>query len=113
MTETALIRVVVGLLLVVATILSLAWLARRSGLLARGAPGLLKNVATLTLGPRNHVTVIQVDETWLVVGVTNTQMTLLHTQPARPLESGDATAAATTAAAPFAEKLARALQRKP
>lgn len=125
MTDTALLRVIIGLVFVVATILSCAWLARRSGLLARGTGGVLKNVATMALGPRNQINVVQIEQTWLVVGVSGTQMTLLHTLPA---PAGDDTGAAgailsgapgstggvpgaTAPAGTFAERLARALKR--
>ncbi len=108
MTDHALLRIVFGLLLVIAAILCCAWLARRSGLINRGSGQVLKSVATMTLGPRNHVTVIQVEQTWLVVGVSSSQMTLLHTLPARTV---DDTPAGPPADGGFAERLAHVLKR--
>jgi len=104
MVDSAVIRVVIGLLLVVGAILACAWLARRSGLLSRGGAGLLRVVASQPLGPRAQVAVIEIENTWLVVGLTQNQMTLLHTLPAG--------AAPADAALPgFRGKLAAQLRR--
>ena len=77
MTESALLRVIIGLVLVVAAILASAWLARRRAG-QRGGGNLLKQVAALPLGARQSVVVIEVDKTWLVVGVSPNQLTTLH-----------------------------------
>ena len=104
MTESALLRVI-GLVLVVAAILASAWLARRAGLVQRGG-GLLQ-VAALPLGARQSVVVIEVDKTWLVVGVSPNQLTTLHTMPAGELPEG-----ASLPASAFAAKLGQALKRR-
>jgi len=90
MTDIALIRVVIGLLLVVGAILACAWLARRTGLLARRDAGLLRVVGNLPLGPRAQVAVVEIEGTWLVVGMAQSQMTLLHTMPAGALPGAGA-----------------------
>jgi len=82
MNEAALLRVALGLALVVAAILLCAWLARRAGLLQRSGGKLLRQVAYLPLGPRASVVVVQVEQTWLVLGVTGGQINLLHSLPA-------------------------------
>ena len=87
MTESALLRVIIGLVLVVAAILASAWLARRAGLVQRGG-GNRSQVAALPLGARQSVVVIEVDKTWLVVGVSPNQLTTLHTMPAGELPEG-------------------------
>ena len=104
MTESALLRVIIGLVLVVAAILASAWLARRAGLVQRGGGNLLKQVAALPLGARQSVVVIEVDKTWLVVGVSPNQLTTLHTMPAGELPEG-----ASLPASAFAAKLGQAL----
>lgn len=106
MDNTGLLRVVVGLLLVLASILACAWLARRAGLAGRPAGGVLRQVASLPLGPRQSVAVVQIDDTWLVVGVTPTQLTPLHTLPA-----GSSPPAAADLGT-FASKLGAALKRR-
>ena len=54
----------------------------------RGGGNLLKQVAALPLGARQSVVVIEVDKTWLVVGVSPNQLTTLHTMPAGELPEG-------------------------
>ncbi|GAB1579007.1 flagellar biosynthetic protein FliO [Bordetella petrii] len=105
MTDSALLRVAIGLLLVVAAILAAAWLARRAGLAGRAQARLLRQVASVPLGPRQSVAVLQIEDTWLVVGVTPAQLTMLHTLPAGVLPPAGA------GAEPFAGKLAAALRR--
>jgi flagellar protein FliO/FliZ len=58
MDDTALLRVVAGLILVVAAILASAWLARRAGLTQRGGGNLLRQVASLPVGPRQSIVVV-------------------------------------------------------
>ncbi|HYG43264.1 MAG TPA: flagellar biosynthetic protein FliO [Bordetella sp.] len=106
MTESAVLRVVIGLLLVVAAILASAWLARRAGLAGPARSSLLRQVARVQVGPRQSVAVLQIADTWLVVGVTPSQLTALHTLPAGtvpppPVELGA-----------FAGKLSQALKRR-
>ena len=101
-----------GLFAVIALILGLAWLARRR---CRGAPGprgaAMKVVGSLTLGARQKVVMVEVGDTWLVLGVSAGEIRPLHTLPAQP----DATVpAGTTAPQPlqggFGERLMRAMQ---
>ncbi|CAB3635045.1 MULTISPECIES: flagellar biosynthetic protein FliO [Achromobacter] len=107
MDDTALLRVVAGLILVVAAILASAWLARRAGLTQRGGGNLLRQVASLPVGPRQSIVVVEVENTWLVVGVGPNQLNTLHTLPAGQLPE-----ASTLPAAAFAAKLGQALKRR-
>jgi flagellar protein FliO/FliZ len=70
-----------GLIAVLAVIAALAWLARRFAPAASARGALLKNIAALTLGPRERVVVVEVADTWLVLGVTAQQISTLHTLP--------------------------------
>lgn len=107
MTEAALLRVIIGLVLVVAAILMAAWLARRAGLVQRGGGNVLKQVASMSVGPRQSIVVVEVDNTWLVVGVGPNQLNTLHTLPAGQLPEGSPLPAAA-----FAAKLGQALKRR-
>jgi len=106
MTESGVLRVVIGLLLVLAAILASAWLARRAGLGGRAGTGPLRQVASLQLSPRQSVAVVQIEDTWLVVGVTPTQITPLHTLPAGAVPPAPSELGA------FAGKLSQALKRR-
>jgi len=92
MTEAAVLRVALGLGLVIAAILAMAWLARRSGLLQRQHGGVLKLVGSLSVGPRQNIVVVQVRDTWVVVGITPNAMTPLHTLPADAPDDPDSDA---------------------
>lgn len=105
MNEADLLRLFLGLVLVVGLILAIGWLARRSGLQGRIQGG-MRVVDTLTLGPRQRIVMVEVEKTWLVVGVTAGQMNVLHTLPA-----GDTLPSQPTASA-FAGKLGQALRRR-
>lgn len=97
MTEAALIRVVASLAFIVITILALAWLARRSGWLQGKSRNRLKVLSSLRLGARSHVTIIEVDNTQLVLGITPHQINLLHTLPESSPGEPDAGGATATA----------------
>ena len=107
MTESALLRIIIGLVLVVAAILVSAWLARRAGLTQRGGGNLLKQVASLPVGARQSIVVVEIDNTWLVVGVSPNQISTLHTLPAGQLPEGSPLPTAA-----FAAKLGQALKRR-
>jgi len=85
MTEPALMRMVSGLIFVILLILVCAWLARRAGLLQRRHGQLLRQLDHLSLGSRGGISVVEIQDTWLVLGVTPGQITVLHTLPASTL----------------------------
>ncbi|CAB3744027.1 Flagellar protein FliO [Achromobacter deleyi] len=107
MNDSALLRVIIGLVLVLAAILAAAWMARRAGLTQRGGGNLLKQVASMPVGARQSIVVVEIENTWLVVGVSPGQITPLHTLPAGELPQG-----APLPAAAFAAKLGQALKRR-
>lgn len=68
-----------------------AWVVRKLGLSPSGIPSQkLKVRASCTLGQRERVVVVEVEGTWLVLGVTPQQITALHTLPAPPAGANDA-----------------------
>ena len=70
--------VVVSLLLILGGFIAVAWLVRRW--MPQGAQaGLVKVVGTASVGPRERVVVVEVDGTWLVLGVGGGQVRSLHT----------------------------------
>jgi len=92
MTEPALLRMALGMIFVILLILVCAWLARRSGLLQRHRSPLTRQIDQLLLGPRASIAVVEIQNTWLVVGVTPNQITPLHTLPAGTLPPVGSTA---------------------
>ena len=70
-----------ALAVVVATIFAAAWLLRRLQSGAGLASPLLRTVAAAHLGPRERVVVVEIGETWLVLGVAQGSVRTLHTLP--------------------------------
>ncbi|OGT24195.1 MAG: flagellar biosynthetic protein FliO [Gallionellales bacterium RIFOXYB12_FULL_54_9] len=75
----SLLQISLSLLLVLAAIIAVAWLLRRMNLAQAGTGNLLKVIGTVAIGQRERVTLIEVGETWLVVGVGPGQIRTLHT----------------------------------
>jgi flagellar protein FliO/FliZ len=77
----SLLQAIVGLALVLALIGAAAWVMRRIGTPLSGSAGLLRTVASAALGPRERVVVIEIGDQWLVLGVTQQNVTPLHAMP--------------------------------
>ncbi|AOY94742.1 flagellar biosynthetic protein FliO [Cupriavidus sp. USMAA2-4] len=96
-----------GLFCVIALILALAWFARRSGLVRQGQAGVMRTIGSAMLGARQRLVLVEVGDTWLVLGVSPGEIRTLHTLPAQRAE---AARAETTSASSFTEKLLRSMQ---
>jgi len=112
---SGLLQAGLGMVLVLGLIFACAWLARRFGLPRFGGGQLVKVVASSMVGQRERVVVVEVGATWLVLGVTASQVNTLHTLPAQavpaapaPLQTGSANAVNL-----FAQKLRESLGVKP
>jgi flagellar protein FliO/FliZ len=110
----ALVQTVASVLLVVGIIFGCAWLARRFGLQRLGGCGIVKVVASAPLGQRERVVVVEVPGgTWLVLGVTPTQVNPLHSMPAQPLpEAGNAAPNSLRMVQQFSTRLQEALGKR-
>ena len=75
---TALFQTLLGLILVLALIVFLAWLLRRTGRFQMAANGEMKIIASLPLGTRERAVLLQVGEQQLLVGVTAQHVQTLH-----------------------------------
>ncbi|MCU0868801.1 MAG: flagellar biosynthetic protein FliO [Burkholderiales bacterium] len=75
---SSVLQMFLGLGVVLGLIVVIAWFARRFG--AAGRPGgLLRVVGGVMVGPRERVVVVEMQDTWLVLGVTPQQVNTLHT----------------------------------
>ncbi|MDI3424674.1 flagellar biosynthetic protein FliO [Enterobacter sp. V87_3] len=71
---------------IIAFILIAAWLAKRFGVAGKTAAGRgLKVSASTTLGPRERVVIVDVEDARLVLGVTATTINVLHKLPPAPV----------------------------
>jgi flagellar protein FliO/FliZ len=68
-----------GLILVLAVIFAAAWLFKRYTQLPVGGKGLVRVLGGASVGSRERVVVVEVDETRLVLGVSPGQVRTLHT----------------------------------
>lgn len=78
---SGLLQSVLGLSAVIVAILAFAWLAKRLSQPRDARSSLLKLVAMLPVGAKERVAVVEVADTWIVVGVTTNQVNMLHCLP--------------------------------
>jgi flagellar protein FliO/FliZ len=99
----SLAQVVLALALVLGAIVLFAWFMRRFVPGQAGAGGLLKVIGGVMVGPKERVVVVEVGDTWLLLGVAASGVTLVHSM-AKP-----ASAAATDSASPTSRNFSRLL----
>ncbi|WP_436408009.1 flagellar biosynthetic protein FliO [Burkholderia oklahomensis] len=78
----AVLQTLVGLAIVIGLVFGCAWLARRLGFQPSRRGGALKVVASVAVGGKESATVVEIGDTWLVLGVAPGNVRLLHTLPA-------------------------------
>lgn len=83
---TGVAGMVFSLVLILGLFVLAAWLLKRY-LPQMGKMGPVKLIGTTMVGPRERVVVVEVEDTWLVLGVGGGQVRTLHTLP-RPQETG-------------------------
>ncbi|WP_395061495.1 flagellar biosynthetic protein FliO [Paraburkholderia silvatlantica] len=108
----AVVQTVLGLALVIAVVFGCAWLARRLGLQGGPKNALVKTVGGASLGGKERVAVVEIGDTWLVLGAAPGNVRLLHTLPAGEFPAGAAAAAPSAPALPgtFAQRFRDALK---
>jgi len=75
------IQIILSLVLVLAAIVAVAWILKRMNL-PQTAPGsALKVISGVAVGQRERIVLVEVNDTWLIVGVAPGQVTALHTMP--------------------------------
>ncbi|RQU48642.1 flagellar biosynthetic protein FliO [Burkholderia cenocepacia] len=95
----AVLQTLVGLAVVIGLVFACAWLARRFGFQPARRGGPLKVVSSVGLGAKESATIVEIGDTWLVLGVAPGNVRLLHTLPAGSVAAA-ATAGSTSADAP-------------
>ncbi|MDN5752493.1 MAG: flagellar biosynthetic protein FliO [Nitrosospira sp.] len=79
--DGGMLQVMLGLVLVLAVIAGSAWLLKRFGGMPRGSAGAIKVIGGSAVGQRERVVLVEVADTWLVIGVAPGQVTALHNMP--------------------------------
>ncbi|MBD2784841.1 flagellar biosynthetic protein FliO [Xenorhabdus sp. DI] len=92
----------------------MTWLIRRLGIApAKSKNHRLLNVkASCSLGPKERVVVVEVEDNWLVLGVTSQQITMLHQMPAPSDNVDNVDKKRAPKSLPFGQMLKNTLQRK-
>lgn len=97
-----------ALALIIFLLLGTAWLARKlSGGKGFGQGG-MKVVGGVALGQRERIVLVEVGESWLVIGIVPGQIRTLHTLPRGNLPGGESAAPD----APFAQWLKTIAERR-
>ncbi|MDD4910883.1 MAG: flagellar biosynthetic protein FliO [Sideroxydans sp.] len=85
----SILQMILSLLLVLAAVVAVAWIVKRINLPQQGNASALKVISGVAVGQRERVVLVEVNDTWLLVGVAPGQVNALHTMPkgAIPLAS--------------------------
>src|SRR5487761_2443669 len=89
MSSGSVLQVVLSLLLVLAAVVLVGWILKRINLPQQGAGSALKVISGVAVGQRERIVLVEVNDTWLVVGVAPGQVTALHTMPKNILPPSD------------------------
>jgi flagellar protein FliO/FliZ len=79
--SSGIVQIILSLLLVLAAIVLVAWLLKRMNMAQQGAGHQLKVLGGASIGQRERIVLIEIENTWLVVGVGPGQIRTLHTLP--------------------------------
>ena len=75
----SIVQIIFSLLLVLAAIVLVAWLLKRMNVVQQGQGNLLKVLGGTSIGQRERIVLVEVKDTWLVIGVGPGQIRTLHT----------------------------------
>jgi len=81
------LQVILSLILVLAAVFVVGWILKRIDLPQQGAGNALKVISGIAVGQRERIVLVEVNDTWLVVGVAPGQVNALHTMPKGVLPS--------------------------
>lgn len=82
-------QMVMGLAVVLGLIVLASWLLRRFGAGPAAAGSLVRVVTAASVGPRERVVLVEIRDTWLVLGVAPGRVNTLHQLPRQQLAQPD------------------------
>lgn len=86
---STMLQTLLGLAVVIAVLFVAAYALRKlNGRPGLGGGGPLRIVGGLMIGPRERIVLVEIDDTWIVVGLVPGQIRTLHTLPKGELNSG-------------------------
>jgi flagellar protein FliO/FliZ len=101
------LQVFLALVLVLGLIVLSAWLMRRYSSMPFGRQGVLRLLASVSVGQRERIVLLQAGETQLLLGVTQSSVRTLHVFDKPVMLAGEAEKDGER----FAERLASAIKR--
>ncbi|WP_273150030.1 flagellar biosynthetic protein FliO [Methylophaga thiooxydans] len=102
-----LLQTLMGLLLVLACVVLVAWLLKRTNSFHTAANGKLKVIAGIPLGSRERAVLVQIGDEQILLGVTPQQINTLH-----KLETPLSVANSNGISSDFAGKLRKIMQQR-
>lgn len=75
------LQATLALILIVTILVGIAWFARKASGGKGFGQGGMKMLGGIMLGPRERIALIEVGDTWLVIGIVPGQIRTLHTLP--------------------------------
>jgi flagellar protein FliO/FliZ len=98
-------QVLLGLAVVLALLFASLWLLKRLAAPRGVAAGFMKVITATAVGTRERVVVVEVGDTWLILGVAPGSVTPLHQMPRQDIPSG------TTSGSDFQVRLKQFMER--
>jgi flagellar protein FliO/FliZ len=102
----SIVQIIFSLLMVLAAIVLVAWLLKRMNVAQQGSGNLLRILGSVAIGQRERIVLVEVKDTWLVVGVGPGQVRTLHTLQKQEFQSPESP---TPGSLPSENKFARIL----
>jgi len=96
MSSGSILQVIFSLLLVSAAVVLVAWILKRINLPQHAAGNLIKVQAAVAVGQRERIVLVEINDTWLVVGVAPGQVRTLHSMPKAELPATQLSMATST-----------------
>jgi flagellar protein FliO/FliZ len=112
----SMLQFALGLMLVLGLIVAAGWFMKRFSI-GPSAAGLVKVIAGASVGQRERVVVVEVGDTWMVLGVAPGRVNALHTMPRgevaiSPSGAPGTPAAPTTMPESFAKWLKETMEKR-
>lgn len=114
----SLVQTIFALVLVLALLAALAWLAKRYGPKIAGGGGNLRMVGSLNIGGRERIMVVEVGDQWIVVGASPGRINALATMPKQEaasvggVQSGATLAGQAPSATSFSDWLKQTIDKR-
>jgi flagellar protein FliO/FliZ len=112
--SSSIVQIIFSLLLVLAAIVLVAWLLKRMNVAQQGSGNLLKILGGVAIGQRERIVLVEVKDTWLVVGVGPGQIRTLHTLQKQEFQNTESSALSSLPPEnKFAKLLSSVLRHQP